>query len=245
MASNHQHQIFASFPKNEDRKQLWLKACKIKFILPSNKVCEDHFLPENYVLNRNLKSNAIPFLASTSLDLEPLNHYGTFTTCMSPMERSSVQSIACTSTVLEPLNHYGNFVVANTSPVECSSVQPLVSTSKDTDQSDPMITYTMNSSTCQSPVAHRESLNPTTGNLLPNYLKQLDSFNDKLKEAQANIYYQKKLNRMMEKYTSLKKEFKRLKKEYKIKIKENKRKNKESKRQDKIIKRQNKEVKRQ
>lgn len=115
----------------------------------------------------------------------------------------------------------------------------------DTDQSDPMITYTMNSSTCQSPVAHRESLNPTTGNLLPNYLKQLDSFNDKLKEAQANIYYQKKLNRMMEKYTSLKKEFKRLKKEYKIKIKENKRKNKESKRQDKIIKRQNKEVKRQ
>lgn len=86
----------------------------------------------------------------------------------------------------------------------------------DTDQSDPMITYSINSSTCQSPVAYRESLNPTTGNLLPNYFKQLDSFNDKLKEAQAKNN-QKKLNRTMKKYTSLKKEFKTLKTEYKIK----------------------------
>lgn len=57
---------YFSFPKDEVRKKLWLKACKIKLCLPSNKICGDHFLPKHYSHSGYLLKNAVPFLASTS-----------------------------------------------------------------------------------------------------------------------------------------------------------------------------------
>lgn len=57
---------YFSFPKDEIRKKMWLKACKIKLCLPSNKICGDHFLPKHYSLSGYLSKDAVPFLASTS-----------------------------------------------------------------------------------------------------------------------------------------------------------------------------------
>lgn len=62
---------YFSFPENEDRKQLWLKACKLTLYLPSYKICYDHFVPENYLPSGYLKRNAVPFLASTSTGMYP------------------------------------------------------------------------------------------------------------------------------------------------------------------------------
>jgi len=37
----------------------------MKLYLPSYKICDDHFLPENYLPSGYLKNNAVPFLSST------------------------------------------------------------------------------------------------------------------------------------------------------------------------------------
>lgn len=66
-----------SFSKNKDRQQLWLKACNMKLYLPSYKICNDHFSPENYLPSGYLKNNAVPLLASTSTGMYQNIHYKT------------------------------------------------------------------------------------------------------------------------------------------------------------------------
>ncbi|XP_029348598.1 uncharacterized protein LOC107882805 [Acyrthosiphon pisum] len=53
-------QSFYSFPKDEGRKKLWLKACGIGLYLPSYRVCEAHFSNEDFLPNGYLTSIAIP-----------------------------------------------------------------------------------------------------------------------------------------------------------------------------------------
>lgn len=98
-------ETFHSFPKDEVRKKLWLKACKIKLCLPSNKICGDHFLPKHYSHSGYLLKNAVPFLASTSTDIQPLDYEGTSSPCSSLMKSSCIESIVSTSKDVEPLDY--------------------------------------------------------------------------------------------------------------------------------------------
>ncbi|XP_025195419.1 uncharacterized protein LOC112594690 [Melanaphis sacchari] len=98
---------FHSFPKNENRKQLWLKACNIKLYLPSYKICNDHFLPENYLPSGYLKKNAVPFLASKSTIIKPLTYHDTSSHSPTPMKRLCVEPIVSTNTDIEPVDYHG------------------------------------------------------------------------------------------------------------------------------------------
>ncbi|CAH1726377.1 unnamed protein product [Aphis gossypii] len=51
---------FYSFPKDEGRKKLWLKACGIKLYLPSYRVCEAHFSDKDFLPSGYLKRIAVP-----------------------------------------------------------------------------------------------------------------------------------------------------------------------------------------
>ncbi|XP_008188356.1 uncharacterized protein LOC100161574 isoform X3 [Acyrthosiphon pisum] len=95
-------ETFHSFPKDETRKKMWLKACKIKLCLPSNKICGDHFLPEHYLLSGYLTKDAVPFLAPTSMD-KPLNAQCTSSPCPIPIKLPCIERTASTSTD-KPLN---------------------------------------------------------------------------------------------------------------------------------------------
>eukprot|EP00102_Acyrthosiphon_pisum_P017113 XP_008188354.1 PREDICTED: uncharacterized protein LOC100161574 isoform X2 [Acyrthosiphon pisum] len=93
-------ETFHSFPKDETRKKMWLKACKIKLCLPSNKICGDHFLPEHYLLSGYLTKDAVPFLAPTN---KPLNAQCTSSPCPIPIKLPCIERTASTSTD-KPLN---------------------------------------------------------------------------------------------------------------------------------------------
>ncbi|XP_060877392.1 uncharacterized protein LOC132950159 isoform X2 [Metopolophium dirhodum] len=99
-------ETFHSFPKDEIRKKMWLKACKIKLCLPSNKICGDHFLPEHYLLSGYLSKDAVPFLAATSTDIKPVDYQSTSRPCPIPMKLSCIKPIASTSTD-KPLEYQG------------------------------------------------------------------------------------------------------------------------------------------
>ncbi|XP_050064802.1 uncharacterized protein LOC126553720 [Aphis gossypii] len=105
--SKESEKSFHSFPKNEGRKQLWLKACNMKLYLPSYKICGDHFLPENYLPSGYLKNNAVPFLSSTKRsDIDPLEYHCTSSLSPSPMKPLCVESIVSTSTSIYQYIYY-------------------------------------------------------------------------------------------------------------------------------------------
>lgn len=175
---------FHSFPKDEVRRKIWLKACKIKLCLPSNKICGDHFLPKYFLPSGYLNKNAVPSLTSTITDTEPSDYHSTSSPCPSPIECSWIEP------KIEP------------------KAEPIASTSTDIDYLDhSMVTSTINSSPCQSPLQRKRILNPTTiGVLSPSHFsspreakRHLDMVKYKFKEKQVQN-------------TNLKKQIKRLKK---------------------------------
>ncbi|KAF0757519.1 THAP-type domain-containing protein [Aphis craccivora] len=60
---------FHSFPKDEGRKKLWLKACGIDLCLPSYRVCDAHFSEKDFLPNGSLNRIALP--KDNSMQQEP------------------------------------------------------------------------------------------------------------------------------------------------------------------------------
>ena len=59
-----------TFPKTEPLREQWRKACDRPDEWepsPSSKVCQQHFLPQDFRSNGRLKSLAIPFSSGTSI----------------------------------------------------------------------------------------------------------------------------------------------------------------------------------
>uniref|UniRef100_A0A2S2QR85 THAP-type domain-containing protein n=1 Tax=Sipha flava TaxID=143950 RepID=A0A2S2QR85_9HEMI len=77
----------------------------MQLYLPSDKICDDHFLPENYLPSGYLKNNAVPFLASISTNIEPLDH--TYSDSPSHMKRLCAEPIVYTNTDVKPLDYHG------------------------------------------------------------------------------------------------------------------------------------------
>ncbi|XP_003248126.1 uncharacterized protein LOC100572633 isoform X1 [Acyrthosiphon pisum] len=169
-------ETFHSFPKDETRKKMWLKACKIKLCLPSNKICGDHFLPEHYLLSGYLTKDAVPFLAPTSMN-KPLNAQCTSSPCPIPIKLPCIERTASTSTD-KPLNDQCTSSPCPI-PMKSSCVKPIASMNTD-------ITYSPES-------RKRKILNSSTiGALSPSHFssprkakRHLDMVKNKFKEKQV------------------------------------------------------------
>ncbi|XP_008188358.1 uncharacterized protein LOC100572633 isoform X2 [Acyrthosiphon pisum] len=167
-------ETFHSFPKDETRKKMWLKACKIKLCLPSNKICGDHFLPEHYLLSGYLTKDAVPFLAPTN---KPLNAQCTSSPCPIPIKLPCIERTASTSTD-KPLNDQCTSSPCPI-PMKSSCVKPIASMNTD-------ITYSPES-------RKRKILNSSTiGALSPSHFssprkakRHLDMVKNKFKEKQV------------------------------------------------------------
>uniref|UniRef100_A0A2S2P283 THAP-type domain-containing protein n=1 Tax=Schizaphis graminum TaxID=13262 RepID=A0A2S2P283_SCHGA len=123
-------QSFYSFPKDEGRKKLWLKACGIDLYLPSYKVCEAHFSTEDFLPSGLLKNIVIPRknyvkpepLASTNTVFESSHQetqssdkvISTNSICNTPKKRSSDQLPDVSSSQKRKI--YNPHTIGNLSP---------------------------------------------------------------------------------------------------------------------------------
>jgi len=57
------HHVYNRFPKDEVLKKLWLDACCFKQILPSHRICNNHFTKESFNESGYLSKKAVPFVA--------------------------------------------------------------------------------------------------------------------------------------------------------------------------------------